>query len=53
MSMRDSAKALAPDVLLVAGAASVSYGAWLFSPPLGFLAAGAFAIFAGLKLAKG
>ncbi len=44
-------KSLAPDVLLVAGAAGVSYGAWLAYPPAGFIVAGVLAIVAGLKLA--
>lgn len=51
MSKRDRWKALVPDFLLVAGAASVSYGAWLFHPSLGFVVAGAITIFAGLKTA--
>jgi hypothetical protein len=40
-----------PDVLLVAGAAGVSYGAWLAYQPAGYIVAGALAIVAGLKLA--
>jgi hypothetical protein len=51
MSKRDRALALAPDLLLVAGAASVSYGAWLAYPPAGFVIGGAFALYAGLRLA--
>ena len=39
-----------PDVLLIAGAAGASYGAWLAWPPLGFVVAGALAIVMGLKL---
>lgn len=42
--------ALLPDALLVAGAAGVSYGAWLAYAPAGFIVAGALAIIAGLKL---
>lgn len=45
-------KKLLPDVLLLSGAAGVSYGAWLAWPPLGFVVAGALAIVAGLKLAS-
>lgn len=52
MSVRNSAKALAPDVLLLAGAASLSYGAWLAWPPAGFIVAGALLIVAALKLAR-
>ncbi len=43
-------KKLLPDVLLIAGAAGVSYGAWLAWPPLGFIVAGVLAIVMGLKL---
>jgi len=39
-----------PDLLLVAGAASVAYGAWLAWSPAGYLVAGALAILAGLKI---
>lgn len=41
-----------PDVLLVAGAGSVSYGAWLAWEPAGFLVAGLLALVAGVKLAR-
>lgn len=44
-------KKYAPDLLLVAGAASVAYGAWAIYPPAGFVVAGAFAIVAGVRLA--
>lgn len=44
-------KKLLPDALLVAGAAAVSYGAWLAYPPCGFIVGGALLIVAGLKLA--
>jgi hypothetical protein len=40
-----------PDVLLIAGAASVSFGAWLAWHPAGFLVAGALCIYAGIKTA--
>jgi len=40
-----------PDLLLVAGAAAIAYGAWAAWPPLGFIAAGAFVLVAGLRLA--
>lgn len=40
-----------PDLLLLAGAASVSYGAWLVYAPAGYLTAGALAIIGGLRLA--
>lgn len=44
-------KAALPDVLLIAGAGGLSYGAWLTYQPAGFIVAGALAIVAGLKLA--
>lgn len=52
MSKRDRAKALVPDLLLLAGAASVAYGSWLYSPALGFVVGGVLAIYAGIKIAK-
>ncbi len=42
---------LLPDLLLVAGGASVSYGAWAIYPPAGFIVAGALAIVTGTRLA--
>lgn len=41
-----------PDALLIAGAASLSYGAWLVFPPAGFMVAGLLAIITGIKVAK-
>lgn len=41
-----------PDVLLIAGAVSVSYGAWAAWPPAGFLVAGVLQIIAGLQIAR-
>jgi len=43
-------KKLLPDVLIVAGIVSVSYGAWLIYPPLGYIVPGAFAITAAVRL---
>ena len=43
-------KKLLPDALLIAGAAGVSYGAWLAWNPVGYVVAGALLIVAGLKL---
>lgn len=45
-------KKLLPDVLLIAGAAGVSYGAWLAWHPAGYIVAGALAIVAGIKMAS-
>jgi len=43
-------KKFAPDLLLIAGAAAVSYGAWLAYPPLGFVVGGVLAIVTGRRL---
>lgn len=51
--MKEKLISLLPDVLMVAGATSVSYGFWLIYQPAGYLAGGAFALAAGLLLAKG
>lgn len=40
-----------PDVLLIAGAAAVSYGAWSAWPPAGFMAGGFLLLVAGFKTA--
>lgn len=45
-------KSVLPDLLMVAGAAGVSFGAWLAYPPAGFLLGGTLAIVAGIILAK-
>ena len=39
-----------PDVMLIAGAAAVSYGAWLCYPPAGFIVGGALTLYAGVRL---
>ena len=41
-----------PDLLLVAGYVSLSYGAYLAHPAAGFLVSGALLIFAGVLLAR-
>lgn len=41
-----------PDALLLAGAAGVSYGAWLAWSPAGYIVGGALIIIAGLQLAR-
>jgi hypothetical protein len=40
-----------PDVLLVAGALCLSYGAWLAWNPAGFIVLGGMTIFVAIKLA--
>lgn len=44
-------KKYAPDALIVAGAAAVSYGAWSVYEPAGFIVAGLLMAYAGLRLA--
>lgn len=58
--MREKIKAAAvkvaswtPDVLMVVGAASVSYGSGLVYMPAGFIVAGILAAGAGYLIAKG
>jgi predicted ABC-type exoprotein transport system permease subunit len=43
-------KKLLPDVMIVAGALCVSYGAWLAWHPAGFIVIGSLAIVAAIKL---
>jgi hypothetical protein len=45
-------KAALPDVLLIAGAGAVSYGAWMIYPAAGFIVYGLMSIAAGIKLAR-
>lgn len=45
-------KQVLPDILLLMGAASLSYGAWLAWPPAGYLVAGALLLVTGLKMAR-
>ena len=45
-------KKLLPDALLIAGAASISFGAWMAWPPAGWLVAGALSIIAGVQIAR-
>jgi len=41
-----------PDLILIAGAVSVSAGAWMAWEPAGLLALGAMLIAAGLQMAR-
>lgn len=42
-----------PDALLIAGAASVAYGAWLIYPPAGFIVGGLILLIAGVLASRG
>ena len=50
--MKTKLKSALPDLLLIAGAAGVSYGAWLVYSPAGYIVAGALVLVAGLRLAR-
>ncbi|MCX7177711.1 MAG: hypothetical protein NTX56_02750 [Proteobacteria bacterium] len=41
-----------PDLLIVAGAASVAFGAWLAWSPAGYLVGGVLLLVGGLQLAR-
>jgi hypothetical protein len=41
----------APDALMLAGAAGMAYGAWLWTPAAGWIVGGAFAVAVGLAWA--
>jgi len=45
-------KSFLPDVLLLAGAAGITAGAWMIYPPSGYIVGGALSVFAGWQLAK-
>jgi len=45
-------KTYIPDLLLLAGAASVSYGAWLLHPAAGFIVGGAMSLIQAIKMAQ-
>jgi hypothetical protein len=47
----DIFKLFLPDLLLLAGAGSVAYGAWAIYPPAGFIVGGALVLLAGVRLA--
>ena len=42
-----------PDLLIFAGAASLSYGAWLVYPPAGFITGGLLLLVAGVIASRG
>lgn len=45
-------KKVLPDILLLLGAGSLSYGAWLAWAPAGYLVAGVMLLGAGIQLAR-
>jgi hypothetical protein len=45
-------KSLIPDLVMIAGWAAMSYGAWIIYPPAGFLLGGGLALLAGIKMAS-
>lgn len=50
--MTKTIKSALPDVLLIAGAGSLSYGAWAIYAPAGWIVAGTLAIVAAIHLAR-
>ncbi|GAB3416685.1 hypothetical protein NX774_12180 [Massilia agilis] len=42
-----------PDILMLAGAAAISFGAGMVSMPAGWIVGGAFALAGGVILARG
>lgn len=52
-AVADLARDWTPDVLLLGGAASVSYGAWLIAPPAGFIVGGVLLIAGGVIASRG
>lgn len=44
-------KNIIPDVLFIAGAGSLSYGAWLYSGPLGYAVAGGILLITAIRMA--
>lgn len=49
---REIAAPHVPDALMVAGAASIAYGAWLVNPSAGLVVGGGFSLLAGVLAAK-
>jgi hypothetical protein len=50
--LRAAAVSNIPDTLLVAGAGSVAYGAWLVYAPAGFITAGVLLLVAGVLASR-
>lgn len=50
--MKKLIQSMLPDALMTAGAAAVSYGAWLVYEPAGFIVGGALLVVAGVMAAK-
>lgn len=52
-AMQAGAASVTPDVLMLSGATSIGYGAWLIYPPAGFIVGGMLAVAGGVLAAKG
>lgn len=50
--MKKIVTSIVPDTLMIAGAAGLSYGAWLIYEPAGFLVAGLLVLVAGILSAR-
>lgn len=42
-----------PDILIIAGVAAISFGAWMVYEPAGFIVGGLLALAGGVLLARG
>lgn len=51
-SVQAFALANVPDLLMLSGATSLAYGAWLIYPPAGFLVAGLLLLVAGVLASR-
>ncbi len=45
-------KSILPDLLIIAGASGISYGAYVINEPYGYIAAGAFMLVIGVLMAR-
>lgn len=50
--MKKILTSILPDTLMVAGAAGLSYGAWLIYEPAGYLVGGALTLIGGVLCAR-
>jgi len=45
-------KSIMPDLLILSGAAGISYGVYLINEPYGYCAAGAFMLITGILMSR-
>lgn len=51
-ALGQAARSWTPDVLMIAGAALIAFGAWLIYPPVGFIAGGVLTLAGGVLAAR-